>query len=57
MFTNAFLIVSNSIGSNWVKLYYTLPFYPVRGKETIKKDVDDVLSNLNRGNMERVSLS
>lgn len=54
MFTNMFLIISNSIGNDWVKLYYSLPFYPVRGKETIKKDIDEVLSNLNRGNMDRV---
>lgn len=47
-------MISNSIGSDWVKLYYALPFYPTRGKETIKKDIEDVLSNLNRGNMERV---
>lgn len=46
--------MSNSIGGDWIKLYYSLPFHPVRGKETIKKDIDDVLNNLNRGNMERV---
>lgn len=55
MFTNVFLIISNSIGSDWIKLYYSLPFYPLRGKETIKKDIDDVVSNLNRGNMQRVN--
>ena len=47
-------IVSNMVENDWMKLYYKLPFYPERGAENIKKDIDDVYSQLYRGDVLKV---
>jgi len=39
---------------DWIKLYYKLPFYPERGFENIKKDIDDVYSKVYRGDVLKV---
>jgi hypothetical protein len=39
---------------DWIKLYYKLPFYPERGLENIKKDIDDVFAKLYRGDVLKV---
>jgi hypothetical protein len=43
------------IGPDWIKFYYALPFYPLRGEEMIKKDIDQVLFKFDRGNSSKVS--
>lgn len=55
-FANSILIASQMIGNDWIRLYYKLPFYPERGQENIKKDIDDVFFRFNRGNSEKVFL-
>ncbi len=38
------------IGNEWVSLYYRLSFYPERGMETVKRDVEKINEKYNRGN-------
>ncbi len=42
---------------DWIKLYYKLPFYPERGFENIKKDIDDVYSKVYRGDVLKVRIN
>ena len=42
--------------ADWVKLYYQLPFYPERGGENIKKDIDEVFIKIYRGDAAQVSV-
>ena len=43
------------IDADWIKFYYELPFYPKRGEEIIKKDIDQILFKYDRGNSNKVS--
>ena len=48
-------LISKMLEADWVKLYYQLPFYPERGAENIKKDIDDVFIKIYRGDAAKVS--
>ncbi|RNA26450.1 hypothetical protein BpHYR1_003682 [Brachionus plicatilis] len=54
LFMDVINLVSKLIGSDWVKLYYSLPFYPERGSEIIQKDIDKIFKLYYRGNCEKV---
>jgi hypothetical protein len=43
------------IESDWAKLYMHLPFYPERGAQIKKRDIDDVYYNIYRGDVMKVS--
>ena len=43
------------IESDWAKLYMHLPFYPERGAQNKKRDIDDVYYNIYRGDVMKVS--
>ena len=53
-FSTCIEIVANMLEKDWIKLYYKLPFYPERGLENIKKDIDDVFAKLYRGDVLKV---
>lgn len=50
-------IVSTDIDGDWQRLYRHLPFYPHRGEETVKGDVDDILTRFLRNTDEQASQS
>ena len=49
-------LISKMLEADWVKLYYQLPFYPERGGENIKKDIDEVFIKIYRGDAAQVWL-
>ncbi|ESO86259.1 hypothetical protein LOTGIDRAFT_235493 [Lottia gigantea] len=44
----AITLVSRYIDSDWIKLYWQLPFYPIRGEETKRQDIEDIAHNFIR---------
>lgn len=50
-FINCFNIITKMIENDWSKLYMNLPFYPERGIENKKKDIEEVYYNIYRGNV------
>jgi len=44
------------IENDWAKLYMNLPFYPERGAQIKKRDIDDVYYNIYRGDVLKVYL-
>ena len=39
----AFDIVAENIGSDWSRLYRTLAFFPVRGRDNLDADINDIV--------------
>ncbi|XP_050419080.2 reticulocyte-binding protein homolog 1 [Patella vulgata] len=48
----AFNIVARYIDGDWTKLYWQLPFYPARGEETKRQDIEDIIQNCVRHTAE-----
>lgn len=42
------------VGSDWIKLYNVLPFYPVRNSEDLKQDVDEICENIHNEDHTKV---
>lgn len=40
------------IEKEWIPLYRMLPFYPPRGEENLRVDIDDIITNFMRENQE-----
>ncbi|KAK7110635.1 hypothetical protein V1264_014475 [Littorina saxatilis] len=45
-------LVVQTIDTDWVRLYHTLPFHPPRGHHIITDDIDDISTRFMRHNME-----
>lgn len=53
-FSICFHVLANMLGADWTEFYYELPFYPKRGQEIIKKDIDQILFKHDRGDTHKV---
>ncbi|CAF4037851.1 unnamed protein product [Rotaria magnacalcarata] len=49
--SKAFRLISKSIGRDWNRLYWQLPFYPTRGQEELSKDIKHVDEKYQRGDV------
>lgn len=49
--SKAFRIISKSIGRDWTRLYWQLPFYPTRGQEELAKDIQQINEKYQRGDV------
>ncbi|KAL5006852.1 hypothetical protein ScPMuIL_015658 [Solemya velum] len=45
-------VTAGSIEGDWVKLYRNLPFYPARGEENLKTDIDEIVDKYMRHTYE-----
>lgn len=50
-------IVAKSIGRDWNRLYWQLPFYPTRGQEELSKDIKYIDEKYQRGDVFHVRSS
>ncbi|CAF4537222.1 unnamed protein product [Rotaria socialis] len=51
--SKAIRIVAKYIGRDWSRLYWNLPFYPMRGKEEVSKDINSIDDKYHRGDVFR----
>lgn len=51
--TQACRLISKSIGRDWNRLYYELPFYPTRGQEELAKDIQQINEKYQRGSLSQ----
>ena len=49
--TKACRVISKSIGRDWTRLYWQLPFYPTRGQEELAKDIQQINEKYQRGDV------
>jgi chromosome segregation ATPase len=49
--SRAFRIISRSIGRDWNRLYWQLPFHPTRGQEELSKDIQHINEKYQRGHV------
>jgi len=47
-------ITAKSIGKDWNRLYWQLPFYPARGQEELAKDIQHIDEKYQRGHVYQV---
>jgi hypothetical protein len=47
-------LISLSIGHDWTRLYWQLPFYPVRGQEELLNDIQNIHETYRRGDVLQV---
>ncbi|CAF0920728.1 unnamed protein product [Rotaria sordida] len=51
--SKAMRLTSKYIGRDWSRLYWQLPFYPLRGKEEVSKDINYIDDKYHRGDVYR----
>ncbi|CAF0991246.1 unnamed protein product [Rotaria sp. Silwood1] len=51
--SKAIRLISKYIGRDWSRLYWQLPFYPLRGKEEVSKDINYIDDKYHRGDVFR----
>ncbi|CAF2706251.1 unnamed protein product [Rotaria sp. Silwood2] len=51
--SKAIRLTSKYIGRDWSRLYWQLPFYPLRGKEEVSKDINYIDDKYHRGDVFR----
>lgn len=49
-------ITSKSIGRDWNRLYWQLPFYPIRGQEELSNDIKQIDAKYKRGPVVQVNI-
>lgn len=49
-------LISKSIGREWNRLYWHLPFYPTRGQEELAQDIKAIDIKYQRGEVYQVIL-
>jgi hypothetical protein len=55
--SRALRIISKSIGRDWNRLYWQLPFHPARGQEELSKDIKHIDEKYQRGHVYQVKIS
>jgi hypothetical protein len=54
--SRAIRIISKSIGRDWNRLYWQLPFHPTRGQEELSKDIQHINEKYQRGHVFQVKI-
>jgi len=54
--SRAIRIISKSIGRDWNRLYWQLPFHPARGQEELSKDIQHIDEKYQRGHVFQVKI-
>ncbi len=54
--SRALRITSKAIGRDWNRLYWQLPFHPVRGQEELSQDIKQIDAKYKRGHVSQVSI-
>jgi hypothetical protein len=55
--SRTFRIISKSIGCDWNRLYWQLPFYPTRGHEKLSNDIKHINKKYQRGDIFQVNIN
>ena len=52
--SRAVRIIAKSIGRDWNRLYWHLPFHPTRGQEELSRDIKQIDAKYQRGHVFQV---